>query len=49
MHQQSLSTKGFWIQQMLMDSEFNPLKEDLAEMQITLNTVSCDEHVPEIE
>ena len=34
---------------MLMDGEFNTLRKDLAEMQITLNTVSHDEHVAEIE
>ena len=34
---------------MLMDGKFTPLKQDLAKMQITLNTVSSDEHVPEIK
>ena len=34
---------------MLMDGKFTPLKQDLAKMQITLNTVSRDEHVPEIK
>ena len=32
-----------------MDGQFEPLRRDLAEMGIQLNTVSIDEHVPEIE
>jgi hypothetical protein len=34
---------------MLMDGQFEPIRGDLADMQITLNTVSAGEHVPEIE
>ena len=33
----------------LMDGQFEPLRGDLAEMGIQLNTVSNDEHIPEIE
>ena len=33
----------------LMDGQFEPLRGDLADMGIQLNTVSNDEHVPEIE
>ena len=33
----------------LMDGQFEPLCGDLAEMGIQLNTVSNDEHIPEIE
>ena len=33
----------------LIDGQFDPLHRDLAEMGIQLNTVSNDEHVPEIE
>ena len=32
-----------------MDGQFEPLRRDLAEMGIQLNTFSNDEHVPEIE
>jgi hypothetical protein len=41
--------RGFQLDHMLMDGQFEPLRADLADMQITLNTVSNDEHVPEIE
>eukprot|EP00978_Attheya_sp_CCMP212_P001005 scaffold2069_cov43-Attheya_sp.AAC.3 len=34
---------------MLMDGQFDHLRADLADMQIELNTVSENEHVPEIE
>ena len=32
-----------------MDGQFEPLRGDLADMGIQLNTVSNDEHAPEIE
>ncbi len=41
--------RGFNITTILMDYEFEPLCGDLAAMQITLNTVINDEHVPDIE
>jgi hypothetical protein len=41
--------RGFEITHILMDGQFETLCGDLAEMHITLNTVSSDEHVPEIE
>ena len=41
--------RGFRPIYALMDGQFEPLRGDLAEMGIQLNTVSNDEHVPEIE
>jgi hypothetical protein len=41
--------RGFKITHMLMDGQFESLRADIADLQITLNTVSNDEHVPEIE
>ena len=41
--------RGFHPIYALMDGQFKPLHRDLAEMGIQLNTVSNDEHVPEIE
>jgi hypothetical protein len=32
-----------------MDRQFEPLHGDIADLQVTLNTVSNDEHVPEVE
>ena len=32
-----------------MDGQFEPLRGNLAELGIVLNTASNDEHVPEIE
>ena len=32
-----------------MDGEFEPIRAGLLGLGITLNTVSCDEHVPEDE
>ena len=32
-----------------MDGQFKPLRADLAELGILLNTASKDKHVPEIE
>ena len=43
------SRRGFIITTLLMDGQFDVLRADLAEIQITLNTVSNDEHVPEVE
>ena len=40
---------GFRIQNAFMDGQFEPLRGDLAELGIILNTASYDEHVPEIE
>ena len=31
-----------------MDGQFESIRGDLAEMQINLNTVPTDEHVPEV-
>jgi len=41
--------RGFIIQTLLMDGQFESLRGDIADLQITLNTVSNDEHVPDIE
>ena len=41
--------QGFCPIYALMDGQFEPLRGDLAKMGIQLNTVSNDEHIPEIE
>jgi len=41
--------RGFRIRHAHMDGQFEPLMAVMAEMQITLNVTSADEHVPEIE
>ena len=41
--------RGFMVTTLLMDGQFDVLRADLADLQITLNTVSNDEHVPEVE
>ena len=41
--------RGFIIEFMLMDGEFEPLRGVLAEMGITMNTTSREEHVPVAE
>jgi hypothetical protein len=41
--------RGFKLNHMLMDGQFEPLQADLANMAITLNTMSNDKHVPEIK
>jgi hypothetical protein len=41
--------RGFNITHMLVDGEFETLRGDVAALGITLNVVSRDEHVPEIE
>ena len=41
--------RGFHPIYALMDGQFKPLHGDLTEMGIQLNTVSNDEHIPEIE
>ena len=40
---------GFRIRNAFMDAQFEPLRGNLAELGILLNTPSNDEHVPEIE
>jgi acetolactate synthase regulatory subunit len=42
-------TRGFVVCTVLMDGQFEPLRGDIADLQVTLNTVSNDEHVPEVE
>jgi hypothetical protein len=41
--------RGFTISTILLDGQFESIRGELAELQITLNTVSNDEHVPEAE
>jgi hypothetical protein len=36
--------RGFVLNSMLMDGQFEPLRADLADLQITLNAVSNAEH-----
>ena len=49
--QQTYAKRGFQITTLLMDGQFNKdnLDGEIANFGITLNTVSADEHVPEIE
>jgi hypothetical protein len=41
--------RGFKVTNMMVDGQFETLRGELGDMQITLDTVSKDEHVPEIE
>ena len=41
--------RGFRVSTFLMDGQFDVIRGDLAEMNITLNTVARGEHVPEVE
>jgi hypothetical protein len=41
--------RGFRVETLLMDGEFEPLRGELSILGITLNTVSRGEHVPEAE
>jgi hypothetical protein len=41
--------RGFIVKTVLMDGQFEPLRGDLADLQLKLNTVSNDERVPEVE
>ena len=34
---------------LLMDGQFEPIRGDLSNLGITLNTIANDEHVPEVE
>ena len=42
-------SRGFRVRVMKMDGEFECIRGELADMQITLNIVSRNEHVPEVE
>jgi hypothetical protein len=42
-------TKGFQVENMLMDGEFECLRGDLAALGVALNTTANDEHVGDIE
>ena len=41
--------RGFRINTFLMDGQFDVIRGDLSELNITLNTVARGEHVPEVE
>jgi hypothetical protein len=41
--------RGLDVQFMLMDGEFEPLRDDLTTLKVTLNVTANDEHVGEIE
>jgi hypothetical protein len=41
--------QGFKVTHILLDGEFEPLRGDLAALEIQLNLVSNAEHVPEVE
>jgi hypothetical protein len=41
--------RGFIVKTVLMEGQFKTLHGDLDDLQLTLNTVSNDEHVPEVE
>ena len=41
--------RGFKIDMCLMDGQFEPIRGNLSEMSITMNTVAKGEHVPEVE
>ena len=47
--QQVYHCRGFKIMHLLMDRQLEPICGDLATFGITLNTVTNDEHVPEVE
>ena len=41
--------QGFNLTALLMDGQLESLQSDLASLNITLNTVASDKHVPEVE
>ena len=41
--------RGFCVTGICMDGQFEPIRANLAELQINMNVVSCDEQVPEDE
>ena len=41
--------RGFQVKDLLMDGQFNVIKNDLAERNVELNITSANEHVPDIE
>jgi hypothetical protein len=40
--------RGFNLTTLLMDGQFESLRGDLASLNIRLNTVASDEHMPEV-
>ena len=43
------NARGFKVDTILADGQFEPICGVLANLGIQLNTTSCDEHVPEVE
>ena len=41
--------RGFIVTEIAMDGQFEPIRGDLADIQVGLNTAGHDDHVPEIE
>jgi hypothetical protein len=41
--------RGFKVSHFLMDGQFNSLRAEISVLGINLNTVACQEHVPEVE
>ena len=43
------ANRGFKVNTALMDGEFEPLRDNMTELDVGLNTTAANEHVPEIE
>ena len=43
------TSRGFQVKTLLMDGEFVPLRQPVADLSIALNVTSANEHVPQIE
>ena len=41
--------RGFIVTEIAMDGQFEPIRGDLADIQVGLNTPGHDDHVPEVE
>ena len=41
--------RGFCVMEICMDGKFKPIRADFAKLQINMNFVSLNEHVPEFE
>ncbi len=47
--QKVYALRGFKVKTLLMDGQFEPMRGSFSELGILLNTVSADEHVPDVE
>ena len=47
--QRVYKARGFKVEVMIMDGEFESIRGDVAELGITLNTAANNEHVSDIE